>query len=394
MPIECSFGAGRTPRSVHWNRDAQGSFLGVFEQPSGRGWLRGATLAAAILALAEPVSAESKVGVDLEIRECPFLDAKEVRRVVHAELRVEPTPEPALDPTQVLAVCGGDRLQIQVVDPISRKLLRRNFALRDRAHPGLSRLVGIAAAELVLASWAELAFNPDPEVEPEGPAPQPELVRTARTLAEARPARARERAEARRASRSARPARVETPPLAPLVPEEPELDLGRIPEDTPQLRILALASRRSFFTHDGALWGGGARVGAEPLPHTSWSVDMLFEAGEFSRTEGNFTVDTWTVGAQLYLFQRLNVVTLRLGGGLRAGLIASSPEGGGGGTRTVAPWGWPLLAASLSVQMPKSFAIELSSEASYVSLPLSSGSNAYTVRGTWFSAQFGLGYVL
>jgi hypothetical protein len=30
-------------------------------------------------------------------------------------------------------------------------------------------------------------------------------------------------------------------------------------------RVLALLSRRSFFTHNGALWGGGVRIGAEPF---------------------------------------------------------------------------------------------------------------------------------
>jgi hypothetical protein len=383
MPIECSFGARRAPRSFHWNRDAQGSFRRVFGQPSARAWLSGALIAAAIESSAAPASAESKVGVDLEIRDCPFLDAKEVRRVVHAELRVEPTPEPALDPTQVLAVCSAERLQIQVVDPISRKLLRRNFALRSRVHPGLSRMVGIAAAELVLASWAELTINPDPEVEPEGPPPQPELVHAARERAGTRPPRAervRKRAEA--------------PPLLPLEPEDPELDLGRVSDDDPQFRILALLSRRSFFTHDGALWGGGARIGSEPLPHTSWSVDALFETGAFTRPGTDFSINTWTLGAQLFFFHRFNYVTLRLGGGLRAGVLASSPESGGGGTRSVAPWGWPLLAASISAQVPRKFAFELSSEASYVSLPLSSGSNAFTLRGAWFSVQFGVGYVL
>jgi hypothetical protein len=244
-------------------------------------------------------------------------------------------------------------------------------------------MVGIAAAELVLASWAELTINPDPEVEPEGPPPQPELVHAARERAGTRPPRAE---RVRR--------RVEAPPLLPLEPEDPELDLDRIPEDDPQFRILALVSRRSFFTHDGALWGGGARIGAEPLPHTSWSVDALFEKGVFAGSDGDFLLDTWTLGAQLFLFHRLDYVTFRLGGGLRAGVIASSPESGGEGTRSVAPWGWPLLVASISAQVPRKFAFELSSEASYVSLPLSSGSNAFTVRGAWFSVQVGIGYVL
>jgi hypothetical protein len=400
MPIEYSFGAGTSPRFSTNDRDFQGSRASDVEQPTRRAPRRefrfGALAAALVTIGTAPAAATEALAVQLEIRRCGFLVESEVARVVRAELGVDPVADPGSEPTQILAQCEGERLLLEVIDPVSRKFLRRNFALREPEHPGMSRLVGIAAAELVLASWAELSLNPTPTIEPEGkPAPK--------GLADQARARVKRRAET--ASRPALAgARASAPPVegGPSLAELPPDDGERTrqwsdppPRDGGRLRVVALASRRAFFTNPGALWGGGARVGSEPLANTSWALDALFESGTVNARRGAFRIDTFTLGGQLFLAGRLSIATFRVGGGLRAGFSSASGNSAGGGASTgaVAPWGWPLAATNVGFQLGPKLVLELSAEASYVALPISTGATGETLRGTWFSAQLGLGVV-
>lgn len=391
LPIQCSLGSRPSPRPAAARPGSQGSRRGGFRQhtinaPPLRPLL-GIALAALPGLFARPASASDRIGLALALEDCPFLQESEVSRVLLAELRVDPNSSPGFEPTRVVARCENDRLMIQVVDPISRKILRRNFALRVPGHPGISRLVGIAAAELVLASWAELSLNPTPRVEPEGEPPPGTLTAQARVLAEERAGDP--------ATLDAKPSLAELP--EPLVGREPSVDLApRLPHSI-NFRVLGLASGRSFFSHSGALWGGGVRVGADPSPRLSWAADLLFETGKIRRPETRFTIDTWTLGTQLFFLGQLPPVSFRLGAGLRAGLAASSSRAENediriGSSRAIAPWGWPLLAANVGIQLGRVM-VELSSEASFVVLPVSRGSSGQSIRGTWFSAQLGVGYL-
>lgn len=341
----------------------------------------------AILLFARPLwAADSADGIALafEVRGCPYLRSKEVSRVLLAELRAEPASATDTDATRVVAQCVGELLVLEVTDPVSRKFVRRHFALRDPEHPGMSRLVGIAAAELVLASWAELSLNPKPRVEPDGPAPTPrQLDATRQRVASHQPTE-------------------QAPDLPPRRLEEPVVEeTPPSPEPSPkrertgsQLRVVALGSRRSFFSHDGALWGGGARIGSEPLVRTSWAADTLFESGEIRQGRNVYQIDSLTLGGQLLFYQRVLPVTFRFGGGLRAGLTVAAPESedAGRGARAVSPWGWPLMVLDVSVCLDRAV-FELSAEASYVAVPVSSGATAETLRGAWFSTQLGVGFL-
>lgn len=341
--------------------------------------------------------ATGKLAVELDVEGCDFLMKSEVRRVLHAELGVDPIAEADSEPTRVVARCVGERLVILVSDPVSRKLLRRNFALRDATHPGMSRLVGIAAAELVLASWVELSLNPTPRVEPEGKPPRRAVVDAARARTQRRlpgvptPALSLDTAKAR----GTRPSLLELPPEQD-DDERSRARAAKLDEGPTRLRVLGVLSHRAFFSHSGALWGGGVRLGSEPLPMTSWAADMLFETGEVRVRTGRFSVDTWTLGGQLFVAARLRPLTFRFGGGLRAGVtgasLVSDENTLGPGTSAVAPWGWPLLATNVGLRLSKHLTVELSAEASYVVLPVSTGPSGETIRGTWFSAQLGLGY--
>ncbi|MGC4092848.1 MAG: hypothetical protein QM756_34185 [Polyangiaceae bacterium] len=93
------------------------------------------------------------------------------------------------EPTWVVVQCNGSKVVVEVHDPLSRKIVQRRFDFGPAASRARGRLVALAAAELVLASWAELAVLPAPRVEPEGPPPSPVQRELARKHVEAIPHR-------------------------------------------------------------------------------------------------------------------------------------------------------------------------------------------------------------
>jgi hypothetical protein len=320
------------------------------------------------------------------VRECQGVVETEVERVLAAELRAETTPndEPD-DPTWIVVRCHDGRVIIEVSDGISRKTVKRNFDLSASSSEGRGRLIAIAASELVLASWAELALRPKLRVEPEGEPPSAARLRAAverarpPTIAPAArwPSEESASGPATEPSREARPRSTRSPHWFALQPS-----------DRRMLRLVPLASARSFFAHDGALWGGGLRVGEERLVTSAWSLDALIESGKIN----GFHIDSYTLGAQLYLYTRSRYFTVRGGAGLRAGITSSVGDPGQESASVLTPWGWPMLAFSGTIGAKGEPILELSGEAGYVTLPVTLGRHGMSIRGPWFALQVGFGF--
>lgn len=123
----------------------------------------------------------------LELDSCPGIDRATVDRVVTMELEAAPADERqegAL--TTARAQCEGGRAQLTIEDPVTGKSMTRALDLADQPRGLRSRLLGLAIAELVLASWIELRLSPGPPPSwPEAAAP-PEARRTAAFIAERR----------------------------------------------------------------------------------------------------------------------------------------------------------------------------------------------------------------
>jgi hypothetical protein len=237
--------------------------------------------------------------VRLTVEHCETLDARAVQRIFSADLGTTPTTKSGPEVTEVTVTCEGEHVAVRVVDPISRKTLRRTFDPRSFGKEAQSRIIAIAASELVLASWAELAANPTPQVPAEGPAPSPAALETAR-------------AAVRKRQRPPEGAPAESPPdggtgSAPsetagagsASPADPTsaarngvrtleastlddssrksradqpFDDGYLVAGRPQParekslpisddRLTAIVSFRSLLRGDGTLWGAGARFG-------------------------------------------------------------------------------------------------------------------------------------
>lgn len=337
------------------------------------------------------------------LRNCSGFRDVEVERVLAAELATETRPEVgAREPTFIIVGCTGNRVELEVHDLLSRKTVQRRFDFGSAIPAARARLIALAAAELVLASWAELAFLPKPRIEPEGEAPDPET----------------QRAAAKRAERKGKPRRSEAEEPAPAneqpagAPERPLLLLGteasvareergprgeriiygdytseRLPGRN-VLRLAALASTRTFTNREGSISGLGLRLGSDLYPLHGWSVDALFESGTLrANGSGDVRLDSFSIGAALgWLFEIGNRLTLRAGGGLRGGVARASYAGRTAATGVV--WGWPMLAVSGTGHFGP-MNLEVSSEAGYTGLTF--GPVAPAIQGVWLSAQLGFG---
>lgn len=336
-----------------------------------RVWSR-ACLALSGALLASPARAQAAPQVDLELESCTGLYGPAVRRILAAELGSKLAEAPGPGVTSAVVVCHGNDAELRVKDPLSRKAVTRHVDMGSAAPNARARLIAIATSELVFASWSELQTNPDPLVEPAGPPPPPDAREAARDWV------------AHRGDRE-----TTTPP---------EREHKKKPERLPPV-LLAVVSQRAFFRYPGALWGGGVKLGHEPLSHVAWSLDAVIDRGQLDTPLGRYEVETTTLGASLYLFYRWSWFTAALGGGLRAGVARSVGAAGAQahGTSTIAPWGWPLATLSLTARPGGPLVFELSGETSYVLLPVSNATadvHNPTLSGMWYGIELGVGITL
>jgi hypothetical protein len=312
--------------------------------------------------------------VRLTIDECNRLDERSVQRIFAADLGASVTAEYGPDVTEVSIECEGPRVIVRVRDPIRRKNVRRSFDSTSFGDRGESRLIAIAASELVLASWAELTSNPSPAVEPEGAKPSVESVTTARASVRAH----------------TKPTALPTPNRAPPVPPgaprslatdngEPRESTSTRPASRARRRILAVASARAFFQRYGSIAGGGFRYGEDFRNIASWSADVLIESG---RVQNQAT--STSVGAHIFAHTQGGALTCRLGAGVRMGTLSLPSR-----VTTIATWGWPVGAASCSV-VGRGVVVELGGEAGYAALQTQVSSRA-TLRAGWFAGVLGVG---
>jgi hypothetical protein len=109
---------------------------------------------------AQPADAEGPP-VELEFDPCIAEDRDVVRKVVAVELGAR-----ALPATGAIARaridCDGGATRISVDDPVTGKTLVRRIQLGRRSPAIRARVLGLAVAELVVASWVELEVNAKP----------------------------------------------------------------------------------------------------------------------------------------------------------------------------------------------------------------------------------------
>jgi hypothetical protein len=124
--------------------------------------LGGLDMVAGARAAAAPRTEKPRVSIALV--GCDAGLAREAQRIAAIELRatlVDATPDGAT--TQITATCGATLADLRVIDPTTSKSVERRVALAQAAPTARARLLALAIAELVVASWSELESNPDPK---------------------------------------------------------------------------------------------------------------------------------------------------------------------------------------------------------------------------------------
>jgi hypothetical protein len=120
-----------------------------------------------LLAVSTAAAAPLRLGVD--VIDCDA--AEDIRSIVGVELdaKVLLSMELPEHTTRVVAQCDGDAAALEVTDPLTSKVLTRVVSLADVDLRARTRVIAIAIAELVSASWFELQHGPAPRQHVEPP---------------------------------------------------------------------------------------------------------------------------------------------------------------------------------------------------------------------------------
>jgi hypothetical protein len=325
---------------------------------------RGAWIAAsiALVSLAGPARAEKDAHPKVVVRvdPCVQVSSREVRRIVAVELGTLLVGEAqrSADTTLVTVRCAASSVSVHVDDPVTKKALDRAIDLEAHPAPARARLLALAIAELVTASWTELESNPRPAAPPAGPEVTPALRQAAREIAAARSAAA-----------------------------------TRSP-----MRFVAAAAVRSYLGHGGPLVGADLRA-AQDIGLLGWSVDAGFDRGSRTFAPGRIATTTVALAPMLTISTSLSSLVLRGGAGARGGLAVH--EGQRSDTRvregTVAgPFLGPALQLGATAVPARPICVELTLAGGFVALPVAAliaGKEAVSVEGVWLGATLGVGVV-
>ena len=247
---------------------------------------------------------DDKPRVSIVVVSCNDALAREAQRIAAVELRaalVAGMPDAAT--TQVTATCSAESAALRVVDPTTGKSLERSVGLSQAAPTARARLLALAIAELVAASWSELESNPEPKAPPTAPLAPP---------------------AAREAARGA---------IAPR-----------------RVELAAVADAHLLASRD-LLLGGGARTEAWISQAFFLRFDALAHYAELSRAAGTIAVTMPSLSSALGVCLQASPLRPSVSLGARVGyawMNGVPSDGTTTGTRQQGAWVGPELAFELS----------------------------------------------
>lgn len=329
------------------------------------------------LARAAPPSLQ----IQLQLSPCIELDEKEIRRLLRIELGAELVPQGAPTPPstpRAHVTCEPDRLLIRIEDPITRKSLERRLALRTAAPATRARLLALALAELLLASWAELTLEQRSE---------PEL-----TTALPPPSAVPERPPAEAQASVAAP--VETSRLA-------ATELVRKHHAEPLLMPLQLGACGVFLSFPSyaatSLFGGAVRLAGDLRYRLHWQLELHGQYGSQSVAAGSLSATLFAATLALHYQHVLGAFRLRagVGGRLGAAWLRGQPQDADSvlGMDLWGPFAGPLLRVGGARLLPRRLLLDAALEAGYAPIAVRGtvdGARALGIEGLWLGVQLGL----
>jgi hypothetical protein len=316
----------------------------------------------------------AEAAVSVSVDRCVPVDHAALHRLLAIELGTSTAHEPGPKvPTRVWVGCSPLGIELRLEDGMTSKTMARTLPASSFRDTSSTRLLALALAEFVVASWIELNVQPEPSVPPlpVAPPPSPDMQRAVEQAIDER------------------------------APPSDELSITG---------ALAVA----VWTANESLWlGAGARVTRIASPSMAWSAAFDFTATsrdvEFGRVHGLSGSLAFT--ALFYL--RFSPLTLFTGPGARVGVVRLAGEAAGDaatdGVAFAAPFGGPiwLLRADLALSRDVRLGLEL--EGGVTTLPAmgvaeresrpgtppaqatSEREDVFALEGVWLSPALSLG---
>lgn len=293
------------------------------------------------------------ITVSLSVDTCVHVNNAEVRRLFRLELATSlpnASVGDGVGATQVTARCKSGKVELQVIDPLTAKVLVRRIELGNK---GRERLLALAVMELLVASWVELAATPQPKVPVGDPAADAARKKTSALL--------RKR-------------------LAP----EP-WDISTSVRGSVSLGSVGFSA------------GGALSVSLDAPSGYGWGVDVVVERAGDSVALGEVKVSAFAAAVSAHLHRRWRAARWRAGGGVRVGGVTMSGKPGEPGVVGRSLTGLaagPFVRGAVTRPLGKVL-VELWLESGYHMVGvhgLVNGAEETSVEGMWMSAQLGVGW--
>lgn len=323
----------------------------------------GFALCAGWLLLFAPPSghAQKPPAVAVEVDPCVPVDHGKLHELLAIELGTSTAQgsQPAAA-TRVGVSCSEPGIELRVEDRVTGKSMTRVLPASSFADASSTRLLALAIAEFVVASWIELRLQPAPAVQPVGPRAGP---------------------AARRVAESA-------------VAE-------RTPASSPILRrtLSAGASAQFWSAHDAVLFGGGVRVLLPLWAKLVWTASADLAIGRADADYGRLGLFTTSVALAVALQLQLDPrSTLELGPGGRLGVASIDGDADPAlaeGDDFIAPFGGPLLLARVVLRAGNMLRVGIDVEGGWTTLPVRAQvedeGTALELDGGWVTTMFAVG---
>jgi hypothetical protein len=325
-----------------------------------RGPLRRLILSALLVAAAYPSRAaraqDDEPTVSVSVDPCVPIDRAALQRILTVELGTSTIQHDAAlaakAPTRVHIGCSESGVLLRLEDGVTSKVMTRALPAQSFVDPSSTRLLALAVAEFVVASWVELQVQPEPAIKPlpVAPAPSPGALREVSAKVKALPG-----------------------------------------PDPPDRTVLSLGASFQLYAEQGSPWlGASARVLGTVGRSFAWSVsgDVGGSGSEVSIGSVSTLAGLFSVAALLHA--RLGDVALYTGPAARAGFarIAGTSDDAtrARGLDFFAPFGGPAWLVRVELSPSRVLRLGVDAELGYVTLPAQAtfaGRDVYAIDGLW-----------
>lgn len=320
-------------------------------------------LALSLVSLAPAARAKAEgPTVTIHVEPCVPVNRPQLERLLAVELSTSTGRATAAGaPTEVRIDCVADGIELQLRDGVTRKTMARVLPASSFADTSSTRLLALAVAEFIVASWVELQLRPKPAVEPVGPKQTPEVLKAA--------------------SRVARAAQ------------------GDVKADRPRRSsISAAVTGLAWSSHRGLLLGAQLRVIQDIAPAIAVTLAGDFGTANVSVPLGSVALSTTSGALAVGLYTESEPLALYVGPGMRVGgaYMRGEPNDPARtlGKSFLAPYAGPLLWGRLEYRPTQLLRLALDLEFGAVTLAaraFARESRVLALEGVWGTIGLAIG---